>query len=91
MVHYNKKYQHVIETWPISLQVFCFICNPSFEFRMYLDDNLYLIGLDIKEVAKACRVKEYTVIKAYRDLHALAFVMIQSWYANTEDIKWLCI
>ncbi|KAH1249278.1 Transcription initiation factor IIB-2 [Glycine max] len=46
---------------------------------------------DIKEVAKACIVKEYTVKKAYRDLHALAFVLIPSWYANAEDIKRLCI
>ena len=73
-----------------SYEVFCFICNPSFEFRMYLDENLYLIGIDIKEVAKACRLKEYTIKKAYRDLHALAFVLIPSWYANAEDIKRLC-
>ncbi|KAG5028452.1 hypothetical protein AAZX31_05G069600 [Glycine max] len=45
---------------------------------------------DIKEVAKACRLKEYTIKKAYRDLHALAFVLIPSWYANAEDIKRLC-
>ncbi|KAL5176921.1 Transcription initiation factor IIB-2 [Glycine soja] len=35
--------------------------------------------------------REYTVKKVYRDLHALAFVMIPRWYANAKDIKRLCI